>query len=138
MRTATIAGTGLYAPERVVTNQYFNEMYKKDIDTFLKEQRNIHERRWMSEEQATSDLILPAAEEAMKNAGITAKEIDLIVVATDTPDYVSPRLLWFNTNSKPPMPELLISIRPAQVSSRRLILPVNTLRPTSATKTFLS
>lgn len=90
MRKATIAGTGLYVPEKVVSNQYFNEMYKKDIDTFLREQRNIFERRWMSDEQATSDLIIPAAEEAMKNAGITAKDIDLIVVATDTPDYMSP------------------------------------------------
>lgn len=90
MRKATIAGTGLYAPERVVTNQYFNDMYKKDIDSFLKAQRNIHERRWMSDEQATSDLIVPAAMEAMNNAGISAKDLDLIVVATDTPDYVSP------------------------------------------------
>jgi 3-oxoacyl-[acyl-carrier-protein] synthase-3 len=89
-RRATIVGTGLYAPERVVKNQYFNDLYKKDIDSFLKEQRNIHQRHWMSNEQATSDLIVPAAEEAMKNAGILAHEIDLIVVATDTPDYLSP------------------------------------------------
>lgn len=90
IRRATIAGTGMYVPERVVKNQYFNDMYKKDIDTFLKEQRNIHERRWMAPEQATSDLIVPAAEEAMKNAGITVRDLDLIVVATDTPDYLSP------------------------------------------------
>lgn len=87
---ATIAGTGLHVPERVVPNSYFNDLYKKDIDTFLREQRNIFERRWMSPEQATSDLILPAAEEAMKTAGITAKDLDLIIVATDTPDYLSP------------------------------------------------
>jgi 3-oxoacyl-[acyl-carrier-protein] synthase-3 len=90
IRRATIVGTGMYVPERVVKNQYFNDMYKKDIDTFLKEQRNIFERRWMSAEQATSDLIVPAAEEAMKNAGITERDLDLIVVATDTPDYMSP------------------------------------------------
>ncbi len=90
IRRATIAGTGMYVPEKVVKNQYFNDMYKKDIDTFLKEQRNIFERRWMSPEQATSDLIVPAAEEAMKNAGITERDLDLIVVATDTPDYMSP------------------------------------------------
>jgi len=90
MTKATIAGTGMYAPERVVTNQYFNDLYKKDIGTFLAEQRNIHERRWMSSEQTTSDLIIPAAEEAMKNAGITAKDLDLIIVSTDTPDYLSP------------------------------------------------
>ncbi len=89
-RYATIKGTGLYVPERVVKNQYFNDMYKKDIDTFLREQRNIFERRWMSDDQATSDLIVPAAQEALKNAGLTAKDIDLIIVSTDTPDYMSP------------------------------------------------
>ncbi len=90
LRKASIAGTGMYAPERVITNQYFNELYKKDIGTFLAEQRNIRERRWMHPEQRTSDLILPAAEEAMKAAGITAQELDLIIVSTDTPDYLSP------------------------------------------------
>jgi 3-oxoacyl-[acyl-carrier-protein] synthase III len=89
-RKATIVGTGMYAPDRVVKNEYFNEMYKKDIDSFLKAQRNIHERRWMSAEQTTSDLIVPAAQEAMKTAGITAADLDLIVVSTDTPDYISP------------------------------------------------
>nr|BFD65351.1 ketoacyl-ACP synthase III [Bdellovibrio sp. HAGR004] len=89
-RKATIVGTGMYAPERVITNQYFNDLYKKDIGTFLSEQRNIRERRWMNPEQRTSDLILPAAEEAMKVAGITAKDLDLIIVSTDTPDYLSP------------------------------------------------
>lgn len=90
MRNATIVGTGMYAPDRVIKNEYFNDLYKKDIDTFLRTQRNITERRWMETSQRTSDLILPAAEEAMKNAGITAKDLDFIIVATDTPDYLSP------------------------------------------------
>lgn len=90
VRLATIAGTGMYAPERVIPNSYFDEMYKKDIGTFLREQRNIRERRWMKESQSTSDLILPAAEMAMKNAKITAQDLDLIIVATDTPDFLSP------------------------------------------------
>lgn len=90
MRKATIAGTGMYAPEKVVPNNFFNDKYQKDMDTFLREQRNIRERHFMSEDQATSDLIVPAAQQAMKNAGITAKDLNLIIVATDTPDYVSP------------------------------------------------
>ncbi len=89
-RNATIVGTGFYAPERVVTNQYFNELYKKDIDTFLSESRNIKERHWKKPEQKTSDLILPAAEEALKAAGLKPSDLDLIIVATDTPDYLSP------------------------------------------------
>jgi 3-oxoacyl-[acyl-carrier-protein] synthase-3 len=44
----------------------------------------------MAPEQATSDLIIPAAEQAMKNARVEAKDIDLIIVSTDTPDYLSP------------------------------------------------
>lgn len=90
MRTATIAGTGMYVPERVVTNQFFDNLYKKDLGSFLSSQRNIRERRWMSESQTTSDLALPAAKEALKNAGIQAHDLDLIIVATDTPDYLSP------------------------------------------------
>jgi len=90
MRNATIVGTGMYAPERIVTNQYFDDLYKKDIGSFLSEQRNIRERRWMAADQSTSDLIIPAAEEAMKNAGIKASDLDLIIVSTDTPDYLSP------------------------------------------------
>ncbi|MFN8944895.1 MAG: 3-oxoacyl-ACP synthase III family protein [Pseudobdellovibrionaceae bacterium] len=90
LRKATIAGTGMYAPERVVPNSYFDDLYKKDIGTFLQEQRNIRERRWMKDTQSTSDLIIPAAEMALKNAKITAKDLDLIIIATDTPDYLSP------------------------------------------------
>lgn len=90
MRTISITGTGMYAPERVIKNSYFDELYKKDIGTFLQKSRNISERRWMTPEQTTSDLIVPAAEEAMRTAGITAKDLDLIIVATDTPDYLSP------------------------------------------------
>ncbi len=85
-----IVGTGMYVPEKVVKNDYFNKMYGKDIDTFLRAKRNIYERHYMAPEQTTSDLIVPAAQEAIKNAGITANEIDLIVVSTDTPDYLSP------------------------------------------------
>lgn len=90
LNRAVIKGTGMYAPEKVVKNDFFDKKYNRDMDTFLREQRNIFQRRFMSEDQATSDLIVPAADEAMKNAGITAADLDLIIVATDTPDYISP------------------------------------------------
>lgn len=89
-RRGTIIGTGYYVPERVVPNSFFNDLYKKDIDSFLKAQRNIYERRWMDPQQTTSDLIVPAAQQALKNAGLTSEDIDLIIVSTDTPDYLSP------------------------------------------------
>ena len=87
---ATIAGLGMYAPERVIKNSFFDDFYKKDISTFLEQQRNIKERRWMVEDQRTSDLILPAAQKALTQAKISAEDLDLIIVATDTPDYLSP------------------------------------------------
>jgi 3-oxoacyl-[acyl-carrier-protein] synthase-3 len=89
-KTAVIRGTGMYAPEKIVLNEEFNKMYGKDVDTFLREKRNIFQRRYMDKDQATSDLIVPAAEQAMKNAGIRAEDVDLIIVSTDTPDYLSP------------------------------------------------
>ncbi len=94
-RKATIVGTGMYAPERVISNQYFNDLYKKDIGTFLAEQRNIHERRWMREDQRTSDLILPAAEEAMKKSWHHRERFRFdhrfnTPPPPDTPDYLSP------------------------------------------------
>ncbi len=89
-QNATIIGTGFYAPDRVVTNKYFDDFYKKDIGTFLKQSRNISERRWKAPEQKTSDLILPAAKKALQSAKIKATDLDLIIVATDTPDYISP------------------------------------------------
>lgn len=90
MSRGYIAGTGLYVPENRVDNKFFDGKYNRDMDTFLREQRNIFHRHFMSDDQATSDLILPAAEEALKNAGITARDLDLIIIATDTPDYISP------------------------------------------------
>jgi len=90
MRSAKIAGTGLYAPERVVPNSVFDELYGEDVDGFLRERRNIVERRYAAEDQATSDLAVEAARDAMEAAGIGPEDLDLIVLSTDTPDYLSP------------------------------------------------
>lgn len=85
-----IISTGMHVPARKITNQYFNDLYKTDVDTFLREKRNIFERYWCEPNEATSDLILPAAHMALKNANLRAEDLDLVIVATDTPDYVSP------------------------------------------------
>lgn len=90
MSRAVITGLGLYAPPTVIENDFFSKKYDRDMDTFLREQRNIFKRHFMSADQATSDLIVPAAHDAMAQAGVTAKDLDLIIVATDTPDYISP------------------------------------------------
>lgn len=87
---AYIAGHGLYHPEKLVPNSYFNERYKMDIDTFLREKRNIFQRYYMDPNQATSDLVVPAVERALESAQLKKEEVDLLIVATDTPDYLSP------------------------------------------------
>lgn len=89
-RRATITGTGMHAPARVVPNAFFDERYQKDISSFLIGQRNIRERRWMAPDETTSDLIVPAARAALAQAGVGVDEVDLLVVSTDTPDYLSP------------------------------------------------
>lgn len=90
MQNAKIIGIGSYVPERVIPNKYFNEIFGEDVDTWLVENLNIKERHWCNEDQSTSDLCVEAAKTALKNAHIKTKDIDLIIVATDTPDYISP------------------------------------------------
>ena len=90
MKRATILGSGMYVPECVIPNTYFNEMYGEDVDAFLRKNRNIFERRYMTEDQTTSDLATAAAQKALEDAGVRPDQIRLNVLATDTPDYLSP------------------------------------------------
>lgn len=90
MRHARIASMALHVPERLVPNSYFNDLYKQDIDTFLRTKRNIKQRYFMREDEATSDLIVPAAQKALAQANLKPEDLDLIIVATDTPDHISP------------------------------------------------
>lgn len=84
-----IIGTGSYVPERILTNQDLEKMVDTN-DEWIVTRTGIRERRIASAEQATSDLALLAAEEAIRNAGITAQDLDLIIVATITPDMAFP------------------------------------------------
>ena len=90
MRNATILSTGSYAPEREVPNSYFNELLGEDVDTWLRENVQIRSRRWCEPHQATTDLCYEAATQALARGSINAEALDLIIVATDTPEYVSP------------------------------------------------
>ncbi len=90
MRNATIVSTGMYAPEKVLPNSYFDELLGQDVDTWLRENVKIYERRWCSEDESTADLAEHAARQAIEGAGINASDIDLIVLSTDTPEFVSP------------------------------------------------
>jgi 3-oxoacyl-[acyl-carrier-protein] synthase III len=90
MRNAFIASIAAYAPERVVTNEYFDQLLGEDVGTWLRENVHIHERRWCAPEESTADLCENAARLALERAGISAADLDLIVLATDTPEFVSP------------------------------------------------
>jgi 3-oxoacyl-[acyl-carrier-protein] synthase-3 len=90
IRHPQILATGSYVPERVVTNAEVDALMGEATDQWLIENVGIRERRWMSPEQATSDLIVEAAKKALTRAGISAANLDLIIVSTDTPDYLSP------------------------------------------------
>lgn len=90
MRNAKIAGTGAAVPDRVVPNSWFNEQLGEDVDTWLRENVQIYERRWLSENESVADLCEKAALQAIARAEITASDLDLIIVATDTPEFISP------------------------------------------------
>ena len=90
LRNPVILATGSYVPERVVTNAEVDALLGAATDQWLVENVGIRQRRWMAPEQTTSDLIAAAAEKALARAGVAAAELDLIIVSTDTPDYLSP------------------------------------------------
>jgi len=90
MRNANIIAQAAYAPERIIPNQYFNELLGEDVDTWLSENVRIFERRWCGEDQSTADLCLEVGQQCMESAGLKAGQLDLIIIATDTPEYISP------------------------------------------------
>jgi 3-oxoacyl-[acyl-carrier-protein] synthase-3 len=89
-RNAQILGTGSYVPERVVTNAEVDALMGESTDEWLLANVGIRERHWMSPEQTTSDLVVEASKKAIERAGISASDLDLIILSTDTPDYLSP------------------------------------------------
>ena len=85
-----IAGTGSYLPERVMTNADFAARGLETSDEWIRERTGIQRRHIAEKSQASSDLALQASQRALQAAGIAADQLDLIVVATSTPDYVFP------------------------------------------------
>lgn len=84
-----ITGTGSYLPSRVVDNEEFARRLETS-DAWIRERTGIARRHIADEKQASSDLALEASRRALDSAGLDAAQIDLIVVATSTPDYVFP------------------------------------------------
>ena len=90
MRNATIVATGAYAPERVLPNSYFDTQLGIDVSTWLADNVHIYERRWCADDESTADLAEHAARQTLARAGVGADALDLIIVATDTPEFISP------------------------------------------------
>jgi 3-oxoacyl-[acyl-carrier-protein] synthase III len=84
-----IVGTGSFVPDNVVTNDDLKRTCGFD-PAWIEQRSGILERRHAPPEQATSDLCTAAAERAMRAAGVTAADIDLLVLGTFTPDHVCP------------------------------------------------
>lgn len=85
----TIAGTGSYVPERVLTNAELEKSVETS-DEWITTRTGIKERRIAATGETTSDMATMAARRAMEMAGVTAPEIELIIVATITPDTIFP------------------------------------------------
>lgn len=88
-RKAKIIGTGSYVPERVLTNSDLEKMVET-TDEWIFTRTGIKERRLAGETEFTSDMGIQASKRALEFAGLPAEEIDFIIVATLTPDYVFP------------------------------------------------
>jgi 3-oxoacyl-[acyl-carrier-protein] synthase-3 len=86
---ARIVGTGSYLPPRVVTNAEFAARLDTS-DAWIRERTGIAQRHIADEAQASSDLALEASRAALTAAGVRPDEIDLIILATSTPDFVFP------------------------------------------------
>src|SRR5256885_15416388 len=85
----SITGLGAHVPERVMTNDELSTMMDTS-DEWIMERTGIRERRIAAPDEALSDLALPAAKEALEDAGVAAADLDLVIVATVTPDMAFP------------------------------------------------
>lgn len=88
-RTVSIIGTGSYVPERILTNAELEKMVETS-DEWIVSRTGIRERRIAGPTEYTSEMAVKAARAAMDQAGISSDEIDLIIVATVTPDMAFP------------------------------------------------
>lgn len=86
---SVVEGVGHYLPQRTLTNEELSKTVETS-DEWIRERTGISQRHIAAEGEYTSDLGVAAAKEAIKNAGMTSEDIDLIVLATTTPDYTFP------------------------------------------------
>lgn len=90
MRHAVITGTGSYVPAQVLTNADLSRRLGTDIEPFVSETLGIRERHVCAPDESTADLAESAGRRAIETAGLAPEDIDLLLVATDTPEFISP------------------------------------------------
>jgi 3-oxoacyl-[acyl-carrier-protein] synthase-3 len=93
-RTVSIIGTGSYLPEKILTNEDLSRIVDTS-DEWITTRTGIKERRMAAKDEHTSDMGAKAALKAIEQAGISAADIDLILVATATPDMLFPATACF-------------------------------------------
>jgi 3-oxoacyl-[acyl-carrier-protein] synthase-3 len=88
-RISRIAGIGAYLPDRILTNTELSKMVDTS-DDWIRERTGIHQRHIAADDQLTSDLATIAGHRALDDAGIAASDVDMVIVATTTPDNTFP------------------------------------------------
>lgn len=94
LRTVSMIGTGVYLPEKTVTNRDLEKIVDT-TDEWIYSRTGMRERRIARDDQATSDLAAEAAKAALADAGVGAEEVDLLIVATLSPDMFFPSTACF-------------------------------------------
>ena len=97
LNTAVVAGTGAYLPEKILTNQDL----EKSLDTsdaWIIERTGIRERRIAAEEESASTMAAKAGKQALEAAGVGPEDVDMIIVATSSPDVLFPSTACFVQN----------------------------------------
>jgi hypothetical protein len=91
-RFASIVSTGRYIPEIEVSNDELRERFAHipDFVDKMEDSSEIRTRWWAPEDWCTSDIALPAAQQALEKAGRKPEDVDLIILGTDSPDYITP------------------------------------------------
>src|SRR6476661_8864492 len=93
-RTVSIVGTGSYVPERVLTNEDLSKIVDTS-DEWITTRTGIKERRIAAKDELTSDMASKAALRALEQAEVSPSDVDLILVATATPDMLFPATACF-------------------------------------------
>ena len=90
MPYAQIEGWGMHLPSRVVPNESFVKMGLDTSDEWISSRTGIEERRLAGHNEATSDMAVKAAHRALRSAEAHASDVDLVILATCTPDHIMP------------------------------------------------